>query len=127
MRRVYHPYTEWEEFHAGMWRTVRGDEAAELMQRAVEFTGNAELYGKWMMRVVDEWPISCEHNLTCRAMNRQAWIGHAATCLAIKCPEDITRLAWHELDDQQRDEANAKATLAIEEWERRYAENRTRA
>jgi hypothetical protein len=126
MKRIYHPYTKWEEYHAGMWRTVKGEEAEKLIAAAVEFTGDAKLYGKWMRRVVAEWPISCEHNLTCRAMNRQAWIGHAATCMAIGCPEDITRLAWHQLTDQQRNEANDQATEAIEIWEGQYAENRPR-
>lgn len=103
-----------------MWRKCSRDEEAEFLRQAIEFTGDAELYGSWMMKVIEAWPISCEQNLTDQGMNRQAWIGHAAVCLAIKCPEYITRMAWWELTDQQRDEANAKADLAIAEWERRH-------
>jgi len=103
-----------------MWRVIHGAEAEEYLQKAITFTGNAELYGEWMMKVIDEWPKSCEHNLTCGGMNRQAWIGHAACCLAIGCPEEITRLAWHHLTEKQQDAANAKADAAILEWEKRY-------
>lgn len=108
-----------------MWRVISGEQAKEFIKRAAEFTGDAKLYGEWMMRVVQEWPISCEHNLTCSGMNKQAWIGHAACCLAIGCPEELTRLAWHTLSQEQQDEANAMADKAIAAWEELYAKNKT--
>lgn len=126
MIRVHHPYQKWEEFHSGMWRDVPLEYGRILLEKAVEFTGDAELYGSFMLRVVDEWPVSCEHNLTCSSLNRQAWIGHAAACIAIKCPEHITRLAWHRLSKDQQDRANAKADKAIEKWERKYQMETTR-
>jgi hypothetical protein len=100
-----------------MWRNTAKEESEELLKKAIEFTGNAELYGSWMMKVVSSWKYSCEHNMSYRGMNRQAWVGHAATCMAIKCPEHITRLAWHHLTQEQQDEANAKADEAILYWE----------
>ena len=118
--RRYVPYYLWEEHEFGMWRYVYGTEREQLLTEAIKFTGNAKLYGNYMLRVVKEWVYSCAHNLSCVTMNRQAWIGHAACCLAIKCPEDITRLAWHELTQKQQDEANAQADSAIEQWERYY-------
>ena len=125
MKRVYHNYRDWEEYHAGMWRILHGDEAKEYLDKAIAFTGDAELYGEWMLRVIEAWPISCEQHLTARSMNRQAWVGHAACCLAIGCPEEITRLAWHQLTQQQQDEANAKADAAIVAWEvRKNAQTR---
>lgn len=121
IKRIYHPYSMWEEYKAGMWRAIApGPERNEYLIKAIEFTGNAELYGKYMMKVADEWHYSCEHNLSCENMNRQAWIGHAATCLAIGCPEDITREAWHQLTQTQQDEANIKADEAISYWENKH-------
>lgn len=116
MNRIYHPYTEWEDWQAGMWRSVSGSEKIELLRKAIEFTGDAELYGSFMRKVLVEWPIACEHNLTDESQNRKAWIGHAATCMAIDCPEDITRSAWYQLTQQQRDDANQQAQNAIDEW-----------
>ena len=104
-----------------MWsRRSKIDEDA-LLARAIEFTGNATLYGSFMQRVIYEWPISAEHNLTDLMINRKAWVGHAAACLAIQCPEHVTREAWGHLSAQQRIDANKQADLAILRWETEYA------
>lgn len=122
MKQIFHHYEKWEEHHAGMWRKITNEqERKEHLQRAIEFTGNAKLYGEYMLQVLDKWPISCEQNLSNSSVNRKAWIGHAATCIAINCPEDITREAWWTLSQDQQDEANSKAAEAIKKWEERYA------
>lgn len=117
MRRIYHPYWKWEDFKAGMWRKVTADEESEFLRKAIEFTGNAELYGSFMLRVAKEWPFACEQNLSSPSVNRRAWIGHAACCLAIQCPEYITRQAWWMLTEEQRVAADAQADAAISAWE----------
>ena len=127
MKRIYHPYTSWEEYHAGMWAIIPREEEARLLPLAIELTGDAVLYGSWMLKVLDAWPISCEHNLTDTGMNRQAWIGHAAVTLALKCPEHITRRAWWNLTQRQQDEANAKADEAIRQWEDRQCQRNASA
>lgn len=119
MKQIYHPYTEWEDYKAGMWRDLSNEEKEVYLQKAIVFTGDCELYGSWMLKVIDSWPITCEHNLTNLSQNRRAWIGHAACQLAIGCPEYITRQAWGYLTDKQRAEANAKADYAIFVWEER--------
>jgi hypothetical protein len=124
MKRIYHPYHKWEEYINGMWRNVGTEEKAILLKRGIDFTGDAELYGSFMLRVIKEWPISCEHNLSNQGINRQAWIGHSATCIAINCPEDITRLAWHFLTQKQQDDANAKADETILLWEKEFKERK---
>lgn len=93
---------------------------ATWRQMAAAFTGDAKLYGEWMLKVADQWPASCQHNLT-KPGDKRAWIGHAAVALAIKCPEDIVREAWGDLTDEQRDRANAKATEAIAYWKGKHA------
>ena len=98
-----------------MWGSV--ENRNEALQRAIEFTGNADLYGEFMMRVAKEWKFSCEHNLSDLSQNRKAWIGHAACALAMRCPEDIVRQAWAFLTEAQQISANGKASEAIEYWE----------
>lgn len=120
LKKIWHPYTSWEDYIAGMWRSVSGKDRLRLLRRAVAFTGDAELYGSYMRRVIIEWPTACEHHLTDPNINRKAWIGHAATCMAIGCPEDITRSAWGYLSQQQQDEANDQAARAIAAWERAH-------
>lgn len=126
MNRIYHRYEIWEDYKAGMWRVARGEERESLIEKAIAFTGNHIEYGKYMLKVAREWPISCEQNLTDTLQNRKAWIGHAACCMAIGCPEDITRQAWKCLTEKQQCDANDQAQNAIEIWELDHEEkNRT--
>lgn len=119
LKRIYHHYTQWEEYKRGMWNTIKDEEQKKkLLKDAIAFTGDHKLYGEYMIKVVKEWKISCEHNLTDTSLNRQAWIGHAACCLALNgCPEDITREAWWNLTTEQQDLANKEADKAIKLWE----------
>jgi hypothetical protein len=116
---VKHPFWSWEDI--GMWRDITAMEQRQMIPAAAAFTGNAADYGAAMMRVLDEYPVACEHNLTEPAANHQAWIGHAAAYLAFGFPEYVTREAWGLLTQQQRDEANAMADKAIHEWNERHA------
>lgn len=121
-KRVYHHFSDWEEVDANMWGTV--ENRKKYLNRAVEFTGDHRLYGRLMMRVVNEWPISCENALTDSGLNQRAWVGHAACALALGCPEDITREAWGKLTDEQRVLANQKADEAIAAWQDAYVKDK---
>lgn len=121
LKRVWLPIDQWEEINANMWGEV--PDRRLYLQRAVIFTGNHRLYGRYMMRVTHEWPNSCINALTDYNLNRKAWIGHAACALALRCPEDITRQAWGLLTDEQRILANSQASRAIQSWEMRYRES----
>jgi len=114
----WRPYWEWEEVAANMWGEVH--DKNEFLERAIAFTGDHVLYGHWMMKVVNEWPNSCRHNLSKRG-DKRAWIGHAAVAMAIQCPEDIVRKAWAHLTQEQQDAANKKADEAIAYWRSKNA------
>lgn len=115
LTRVWRPVDTWEEIKANMWGDVQ--DRATFLRRAILFTGNYRLYGRYMLRVVNEWPNSCENALTDMTLNRKAWVGHAACALALGCPEDITRQAWGHLTNEQRALANGQADRAISHWE----------
>jgi hypothetical protein len=118
MKRKFHRYEKWEDFKHGLWRKIKDKKEEEgLLEEAIKFTGNYSLYGEYMRRVTAEWFFSCQHNLTDTNLNRRAWIGHAACCLAIGCPEYITRRAWGMLSQEQRDLADNEADIAIKKWE----------
>lgn len=120
-RRIYHPYQKWEEVSHNMWGTVKDRKL--FLSKAIEFTGDSKKYGSYMVRVINEWPVSCENALTDYSLNRRAWIGHAAAALAMKCPEDIVRLAWSYLTDEQKYLANEEARKAICAWENNRVES----
>lgn len=97
-------------------------ERDEHINRCSGFMADTCRFRAAMERVIVEWPISCEQNLTCMDLNRQAWMGHAACCIAIGCPEEPTRAAWWTLTQEQRDAADAAAAEVITEWERQFIE-----
>jgi hypothetical protein len=121
-KRVYRPVGEWEEIAHNMWGEATDRRTS--LEQAISLTGDHKRYGEYMMRVVNEWPVSCENALTDNSLNQKAWVGHAAVALAINCPEDITRIAWGYLTDEQRLLANKAAERAIHVWAVRYAKSR---
>lgn len=120
--RVWHKIENWEEIEFGMWSDVY--DPVSYLAKAISFTSDHDLYGSYMIRVVNEWPISCENALTDRNLNRRAWIGHAACALAMGCPEDITRKAWGYLTSEQQEMANRQADGAIKLWEFNYRKSK---
>ena len=122
LTRVYHPLHLWEEIYHNMWGEV--DDCKAMLEKAIAFTGDHILYGSFMQRVIKEWPVSCENALTDYSLNRKAWVGHAATALALKCPEDITRKAWGVLTYEQQLLANKEAVRAIRTWEDTYRKDK---
>lgn len=116
---IWHPYWLLEEFKSNMWGNVK--DRNTWVEKAINFTGNHVLYGEWMLKVLDAWPLSCEHNLS-KSGDKRPWIGHAAVALAIDCPEDIVRHAWSFLNDEQQRLANEKAEQAIQIWREKHAE-----
>jgi hypothetical protein len=120
--RVYHPCECWEEIQHNMWGTV--EDRAKYLSMAIAFTGNHYLYGHFMKKVIEEWPISCENAFTDNNLNRKAWLGHAACALAFECPEDIVRQAWSKLNYEQQLLANQQAERYILIWADRYSKSK---
>lgn len=116
MKRIYHPYTTWEEVKSGMWDKVSKEKEDQFLPIAIEFTGDHLRYGMAMNRVINEWPISCENSLTDTGINRKAWLGHAACSLQLGIPEYIVRTAWNQLTEMQRELANSQADHYINQW-----------
>jgi hypothetical protein len=121
IKRKYYPYWEWEEYYCGMWRDVNKTEKDEFISCAVEFMNNTTNFGNYMLQTVDQWPISSAQNLSNTGMNRRAWLGQAACCVAFNCPESAVRQAWNMLDAQKQTAANTEADIAIMYWEENYA------
>ena len=115
MDRIYRKHTDWEEIKHNMWGTVENRD--KFLKAAIKFTSDHRKYGRFMVRVIKEWPVSCENALTDTYINRKAWIGHAACALALECPEDIVREAWGKLTGEQQFLANKEAERAIQAWE----------
>jgi hypothetical protein len=99
-----------------MWQIVGGEKkkanseaAANLMRNSIEFEAA-------MLRAIEEWPNSCQHNLSAEDTNRLAWLGHAGCLLATGSPEENTRCGWHLLTTKEQDLANAAAQNVLDKW-----------
>lgn len=118
--RIFHHYEDLEEYHAGMWRIVRGDKRKKFIEASADLMRCKEEFYLAMQTAVKAWPNSCLHNLTADSVNKLAWLGHAGCCVAVNSPEDCTRLGWHTLSKLEQDDANNAAQSVLDEWTMTY-------
>lgn len=120
-KRVYHHYSQMEEFHSVMWKQIPVERRERAIAASVSLMRDVKAFELACDRVVAEWPNSAEANLTASVINHQAWIGHASCCINHGASEDLTRLAWRTLSQDEQDAANAAADRSIDKWRQAYA------
>jgi hypothetical protein len=121
--QVFHPYTEWEDWQAGMWQhpsnvTAETEQAAHILSDPAVFLDAA----RCMLR---DWPNAAEQNLTTMVQNQRAWIGQATCCHLAGIAEHATRLAWWTLTAAEQHAANMVADQAAREWRTERESSRT--
>lgn len=116
IERVFHHYEDLEEYHAGMWRIVRGKERQNNIEAAADLMRCPDEFKEAMCQALTDWPKSCEAALTSEDSNRIAWLGHAGCCIATGSPEENTRAGWHTLNQAEQDEANRVAGEVLNAW-----------
>ena len=119
MIQIYHEYTEWEDFKNGMYETVFVNED-KLIQKAIDLLSNKDLFFKTSVKMIDDWIISSDVNLSNVRHNRRSWIGQAACCYKYGVPESLTRFAWADISSIKKIEANNVADKIIRIYEERY-------
>ena len=92
------------------------DGRKERVQQAAHILGTPDICEKAMQKVVSEWTISTEYNLSNAEINRKAWLGQAACSCYAGIHEDETREAWGLMSDEQRVIANKIASSIIKKW-----------
>lgn len=116
MERIYHRYEMWEDYQNGMYNESR-EGRAERVEQAAHILGTPETCTKAMKKVIDEWQICTEYNLSNIGVNRKAWLGQAACSCYAGIHEDETREAWGLMTEQQRVMANRIAQMLIDKWQ----------
>lgn len=117
MERVYHHYTEWEDFKAGFYSDYTKSELNDLNLSCRFVFSSPEKTEIWMRNVLIHWPKSCEHNLTNTNMNRVAWLGQAACCYYGGVPSKATMFLWKFLKEAVQRRSDKVAIKLIKEWE----------
>lgn len=118
--KIFYPYTEWECYKNGMWRTENINYEAIEMPKIIEFTSNHILYGLAMFEVQSKWIITCTHHLIGYAVNGRSFIGHAACCFMFGWPEYLVRKAWGLITATQQTKANYIAEQAVNKFVQTY-------
>jgi len=113
--RKWHPYTAWEDYRAGMFGLT--DKFMDERGASVDLLRDPDRLHAAMMDAATAWPIAAEHNLTDTGSNRRSWLGQAACCINHGATQGATCSAWWELNDAQRDAANAAADRVITWYE----------
>lgn len=115
--RVFHEWQKWECYPAGFYKehppqgmTV---EDCEIAYR--DFLFDLTRFDAALERLPKEWPKSCEHYLTNERMNRVAWLGQAAMCIATGVPSRFCG-GYNMLPDPQKSAADEKALEHLNRW-----------
>lgn len=114
--RIYHTWDKWECYPAGFFevrapKEFEGKEEelmANLLRDIPEFK-------RIMLLILDEWPNSCQHNLTNDRMNRIAWMGQSALCYKYRIPAKF-RGGYNLLTPPEQQAADEAALWAINLW-----------
>lgn len=117
MKRVYHPFWLWEDFKCGFYDNISGDKKKELSKKVVEMFNSPEKTKYYMMKVINEWKYSCEHNLTNDSLNKIAYLGQGACCLYAGIPNSITMESWSLLTKEVQNESDRIAKEVLTIWE----------
>ena len=115
MERIFHHYSLWEDYHAGMYNESK-DNREERVKEAAKILGTPEICRAAMEKVISEWEKATEYNLSNAEINRKAWLGQAACSCYAGIHEDETREAWGIMTEAQRIEANRIAAAIIKKW-----------
>ena len=115
--RIYHRWENWECYPAGFFEVhpPEGMTEKDCQEKYAEFLRDIPLFKSWAYKVLEEWPNSCEHNLTNSTMNRIAWIGQSSVCLAYGIPAKY-RGGYHFLTESEQLKADETALEVINYW-----------
>jgi len=126
MKRLYHHWEKWECFRAGFYESEApgGMSSDEARDQYAVFLRDTPRFKAALLRVLAEWPISCDQFLSNENINRIAWLGQASMCIATGVPSRFRGGFWLLTQDEQRT-ANSTAELALMHWiEGKAIENR---
>ena len=117
MKQIYRPYWEWEDYLLGMYDTSKKENELYLINESKILLKDINMFFNVSLNVINEWKISSDINLSNKNQNRNSWIGQAACFYNHKCPEILTRIAWGQLTDREKLEANLVAKKIIRIYE----------
>lgn len=117
MERIYHRFENWECYKAGFFKNESTEDKDFLSKKVIELFSDSKKTEFFMKKVINEWPNSCEHNLTNISMNRVAWLGQSACCLYAQIPFKVTMENWRNVPEDKQKLACSIAEKLINQFE----------
>jgi len=114
MKRIFVNWELWECYKSGMYRHEPNEEF--YLKEAIELMSFTDVFGIAMHEVVKKWKHTMRHHLTNTSLNRRAFIGQCACSYLVNCPESIVRIAWKNLSEKQRNDADLIAEKIIKTY-----------
>lgn len=111
MTRIYHHYEKWEDWKQGFYDNSRTDQ-----NKIIDFFNDQEKLKEYMYKASYEWKHSFEQHMTNPSVNRIAFIGQAASCLATGASCFETMKAWSFLSEEIRNSSDKIAEEVLNEW-----------
>lgn len=117
LKRIFHTWDKWECYPAGFYdkrpkENLTGQQCEEIYR---DLLRDIPLFESALARVIAEWRYSCEHYLTNESMNRIAWLGQAALCIAKGIPSCF-RGGFNLLTEDEQYAANQSALKYLNLW-----------
>jgi hypothetical protein len=115
MKRLFYPYTEWEDYQNGLYDSRSINQ--KIVNKNFELLSNQDTFYQTALKVVEIWVKCSNHNLSNRFINRRAWLGQASCCYKNKSNDLEVREAWKNIDFKTKNYANATASKIIKIYE----------
>ena len=120
IKQVFYSWDKWEDYPSGFYDNISGKNKIEMIKNVIDFFSDKDTTKKYMDRVINEWPFSCEHNFTNPSINKIAYLGQSSLSLAYGIPSTITMEAWSKVPKEHQQKANEIAESCINEWFKNY-------
>jgi hypothetical protein len=123
MNRIYHTWDKWECYPAGFYESRPKEDwtPADCERVYCALLRDIPMFEASLCSVITQWKYSCEHYLSNENMNRIAWLGQAALCVARGIPSCF-RGGFNKLTEQEQKAANASALKFLNMWLRKHGE-----
>ena len=122
MEQIYIEYQKWEDYLCGMYNANDVIDKDKKVIESINLLSNPNDFYITCQKILIDWKISSDVNLSNRNQNRKAWLGAAACMYKCNAPEYLTRIAWSLLNKKKQDSANKIAEKIILEYETKNRE-----
>jgi hypothetical protein len=119
MKQIYETYEKWEDYINGMYNLSDVIDKDKKVIDSIKLLSDPKEFYSICKKIMHEWKISTDINLSNKNQNRRAWLGAAACMYKCNDPEYLTRIAWGLLNKDVQIKANNIADQIIKEYERK--------